>query len=218
MVVVSSLLKVQNISKKYENNSYPLKDVSFNLGDKEIAAILGPRGSGKTTLFNIISSSIEPTKGKIYLNNKEITNQNMNLKKELGILYPQNNLFSEFSVSKNIEFPLNFTDMDKNKKNRRVNQLLKKLGLKKLKDSSVDNLALSDKIKIELARAVSHKPALVLMDETLHRIDINLAVHILNQIKNLSKEGISFLIFTDNPEISKHTNTFFKLKNGKLGR
>ena len=217
------ILKVENVSKKYENNIQALREIALEIKEKEVLAVVGVNGSGKTTLFNIIAGLTAPTKGKVFIKNQEITNQSeLKLayirRTDLGLIYPKTNLFSELSVLQNIEFPLKFTKITKKERENRVTTVLRKLGLNKVKNSNINNLAISDQIKVALARAIIHKPSLVMLDEPFQTIDIKLAANIIKQIKTLATEGTSFLIFTDNSEITKHTQRFVNIVDGKIGR
>ena len=216
-------LKVDHVSKTYDNGISAISDVSFEMKEKEVVSLIGNNGAGKTTLCNIIAGLLTPTKGAIFINEKETTELSESKsayirRSDLGLIYPNNNFFPQLSLFQNIEFPLLFTKMTKKERKNKVNSSVQKLGLKKLKTKDSSTLSIADEIKFALARLAVQNAAVVLMDEPFISLNIVDVSSVMKLIKRLANDGMSFLICTDDVAISKITDRSLYLTNGKLGK
>ena len=183
------MLKIEKLSKTYDSGTYALQDVSLVIDPGEFVVVLGKSGSGKSTLLRCINRLVEPTSGKIFLNEIEITGASPSrlreLRKKIGMVFQQYNLVERFSVQtnvlsgklasmSNIASLLNlFPEADVEKSR----QVLNRLGLagKDLKRS--DKLSGGQQQRVGLARALMQNPQLILADAQVSSLDLSL-IHI----------------------------------------
>ena len=177
------MLKIEKLSKTYDSGTYALQDVSLVIEPGEFVVVLGKSGSGKSTLLRCINRLVEPTSGRIFLNETEITGASPSrlreLRKKIGMVFQQYNLVERFSVQtnvlsgklasmSNIASLLNlFPEADVEKSR----QVLNRLGLagKDLKRS--DKLSGGQQQRVGLARALMQNPELILADEPVSSLD-----------------------------------------------
>lgn len=190
----ASLLKVQNISK-YFGGIKALEDVSFEIDSGECVGLIGPNGSGKTTMVNIISGVYKPNKGKVFFNKMDITSLPAYKRAELGIVrtFQIPRPFKSFSVLENITIPLYVryhTNKDEIYKN--ADNILKMLSLDP--NSRCDQLTMIELRKLELARALALKPKLLILDEVLAGLTEKEISDMSGTVRKINKQGITLII------------------------
>ncbi|MCK4936367.1 MAG: ABC transporter ATP-binding protein [Elusimicrobiales bacterium] len=172
-------IKTKNLS------NFILKNVNLDIKDGEIFALLGPNGAGKTTLLNTISG-LSPYYGNIFFNGSSINDLPAE-KRGAGYLFQEICLFPHMTVLENTAYPLK-TKMDKTIANEKATEILKSMNLLKFANLYPGRLSGGEKQKIAIARALSAKPRILLLDEPFKSIDINTAAHLREELKNLLKK------------------------------
>ncbi|MFX0173978.1 MAG: ABC transporter ATP-binding protein [Candidatus Hodarchaeota archaeon] len=163
-------LKVEDLSKEFKINGeilHVLNSISFSVKDREFLTIVGPSGCGKTTLIRLIAGLEKPTRGKIILDD-EIINKPSN---KIGYVPQEFSLFPWKNVKKNIEFGLKLQGFNKIQSDRKVEELLRLVGLEKFEDYYPKDLSGGMKQKVAVARALAIDQTLLLLDEPLISID-----------------------------------------------
>ena len=200
------MLKIEKLSKTYDSGTYALQDVSLVIDPGEFVVVLGKSGSGKSTLLRCINRLVEPTSGRIFLNEKEITGASPSrlreLRKKIGMVFQQYNLVERFSVQtnvlsgklasmSNIASLLNlFPEADVEKSR----QVLNRLGLagKDLKRS--DKLSGGQQQRVGLARALMQNPELILADEPVSSLDPATSNQIMDLLTEFNeKDGMAVI-------------------------
>ena len=210
-----SLLKVSNISLEL-NNSKILEDISFSLENNEVISILGPSGSGKSSILRLIAGLIKPNKGNITFLEKVISCKTKILptgERNIGLMFQEDVLFPHFNVFKNIAFGLK----SKNKLFL-VNSFLNKFGLFDKKDSYPSALSGGEKQRVSLARVLITNPKILLMDEPFSSLDNNLRKEICDYtIETLKKNKMSVIFVThDVEEALRISDKIIILNKGKI--
>lgn len=166
-----SNLHVNNVSMTFSlpdgSHVDALKNVSIDLHQGELISILGPSGCGKTTLLNIIAGFLSPTSGQITLNEKDVTGPGA----ERGMVFQKGALFEWMNVQKNIAFGPNMKGANIEETNKRVDELLKIVGLPGFADKAVYELSGGMQQRVALARCLANEPDIILMDEPLGALD-----------------------------------------------
>ncbi|AMM54170.1 tungstate ABC transporter ATP-binding protein WtpC [Pyrococcus kukulkanii] len=179
------MLKVEGVSKDWKE--FKLRDVTFDVKEKEHFIILGPSGAGKTVLLEIIAGIIDPDKGKIYLNGEDITDYPP---EKRGLAYiPQNYaLFPNMTVYDNIAFGLKIRKTPKAEIERKVREIAEVLGIKHLLHRKPKTLSGGEQQRVAIARALVIEPELILMDEPFANLDVQTRSRLIREMKRWRKE------------------------------
>ncbi|MFA4641313.1 tungstate ABC transporter ATP-binding protein WtpC [Pyrococcus kukulkanii] len=179
------MLKVEEVSKDWKE--FKLRDVTFDVKEKEHFIILGPSGAGKTVLLEIIAGIIEPDKGKIYLNGEDITGYPP---EKRGLAYiPQNYaLFPNMTVYDNIAFGLKIRKTPKAEIEKKVREIAEVLGIKHLLHRKPKTLSGGEQQRVAIARALVIEPELILMDEPFANLDVQTRSKLIREMKRWRKE------------------------------
>jgi len=216
--MISSLI-LNNINKKI-NKKNIIKDVSLYINSGEIIGLLGPNGTGKTTLFYIMVGTININSGYIFLNNKNITNNPIYKRAKYGINFlPQDSsIFENLSVEHNIKAILEIQNNINNNSNKYIlNKLLHDFDLYKIRNVKGKNLSGGERRKVEIARCLSTNPLFILLDEPFSGIDPISIKDMRNVIKYLSYLNIGILITDHNfQEILNICTRSYIIINGKI--
>ncbi len=197
---MSVVLEVRNLQKVFGKKT-AVRDVSFSMTEGEIVGLLGPNGAGKTTIFYMIAGFLQPNRGGIYLDSKDITRLPMYRRAWEGISYlPQEpSIFRKLSVEENILAILETRKgLDKSKRQEVLDNLLTELGIERLRKQPAFTLSGGERRRTEIARALAIEPHFLLLDEPFAGID-PIAVHDIKAIiKLLAEKGIGVLITDHN--------------------
>ena len=188
-------LKIENLVKKYPS-IFALKGVSFEIKEKELFALLGPNGAGKTTIIKIIAGLTNPTAGKIYLFQKNIFNNLIWSKGQIGIVPQHINLDIELTVEENLLIHGLLYQMPLSLIKKRISELLELANLKERKNSKIKELSEGLKRRVLIIRALLHQPKLLLLDEPTVGLDPHIRRRIWSFIKNIQKTGTTILLTT----------------------
>ena len=181
------IIKLLDITMSFENNTI-FSNVNLEIQSGEIIAAKGTIGSGKTTLLNLICGIMKPDSGRIYIDKYDITKLSSDKLSTLrakifGIVPQKSNLVPELSISQNLELPLMFSGIDKNKRQSIVDQTLDKLGLISLSDRLAGTLSVGESEIVSIARSMVNDPPILLMDEPTEGLDPIISEMILSLIR-----------------------------------
>lgn len=192
-------LRAENIIKKYKSRTV-VKGVSVEVKQGEIVGLLGPNGAGKTTSFYMIVGLIKPNEGKIFLENKEITDEPMYKRAQLGIGYlPQEaSVFRKLSVEDNIMSVLELTDLNKQQREEKLEELIAEFSLNHVRTNRGDLLSGGERRRTEIARALAVDPKFILLDEPFAGVDPIAVEDIQSIVYKLKYRNIGILITDHN--------------------
>ena len=192
-------LSVKNINK-YFGDFQALKNVSFDVKEGEFVCILGPSGCGKTTLLRVIAGLESQSDGLINQNNKDISLLPPD-KRDFGIVFQSYALFPNLSVKNNISFGLKTRKQNKETIDKRVDELLKLVGLSDHINKFSAQLSGGEQQRVALARALAPSPGLLLLDEPLSALDAKVRQYLRLEIKNLQRQlGVTTIMVTHDQE------------------
>jgi phosphonate transport system ATP-binding protein len=224
------MLRIENLVKVYPNGTQALKKVSFEVKEGEFLAVIGLSGSGKSTLLRCINRLIEPTSGKIFWNEIDVTAASgadiRKIRRQIGMVFQQFNLVKRSSVYTNVlsgrlgymnTFSSLFNIISPEDK-ARVRANLEQVGLAEKINVRVDSLSGGQQQRVGIARALMQDPKLILADEPVASLDPVLAHSILKYLEQLNKErGITVLCslhFLD--LVHRYATRAIALKDGEL--
>lgn len=205
------MINIVALSKVFSNKNNDvraLKDISIEIEKGDVYGIIGLSGAGKSTLIRCINRLEEPTSGKIYINNTDITaldkRKLTTLRRRIGMIFQHFNLMSRKTCSKNIAFPLEIEGHDKKYIKSRVDELLELVDLKDKSNAYPSQLSGGQKQRIAIARALATKPDILLCDEATSALDPTTTKSILKLLKTINETlGITIILITHQMEVIK---------------
>lgn len=214
------LLKLENINKKFGKKEV-LKNISFEVHDKEIVAIVGPSGSGKSTLLRCINMIDPPTSGIIKYDKYNIMKKNIDINKyrmNVGMVFQQFNLFSHLTVIENITLvPIKLGLLTKEKAYKKGEKLLNDIGLLTKENEKPINLSGGEQQRVAIVRALMMEPKLLLFDEPTSSLDPQMTREVLELIKKIATTGMNMMIVSHELNFVKEVATrILFIKEGKI--
>jgi lipopolysaccharide export system ATP-binding protein len=193
------ILRAENLIKRYKSRTV-VKGVSVDVKQGEIVGLLGPNGAGKTTSFYMIVGLIQPNGGRIYLDDREITNEPVYKRAQLGVGYlaQEASVFRKLSVEDNIKAVLEMSDFSKEYQAHRLEEMLNEFSLQKIRKSLGIQLSGGERRRTEIARALSIKPKFILLDEPFAGVDPIAVEDIQDIVRHLKDKNIGILITDHN--------------------
>ena len=189
------MIKVENLSKRYKDSEYfALKDVSFELQKGEFAALLGPNGAGKTTLINIISGVVIRDSGSVSIAGYNIDQNKVEMKISIGIVPQEIAVDNFFTVREILNLQSGYYGMRRN--SEYIAYIAERLSLTDKMNSVVRSLSGGMKRRLLIAKALLHKPDILILDEPTAGVDINLRHDLYRFVREMNKEGMTILLTT----------------------
>ena len=192
---MSPLLEIRNVTKQF-GGLVAVKDVTLDLKEGEILGLIGPNGAGKTTLFNMISGRFAPTSGSIYYRDEEITGGPPHRVCQRGIArtFQIAKPFAKLSVVDNVQVGVFLHISSAAQAQARAREVVDFVGLGAFADRPAQTLTTAGRKRLELARALSTDPALLLLDEVMAGLTPTESVAIVQLIKQIRDSGITILV------------------------
>jgi len=214
------MLKFENVTKKY-GDKVVLDDVSFEIQTGEFVFLVGASGSGKTTAFQLIIKEEEVTRGKIYIDEYEITKLKRSLlselRRQIGVVFQDYKLIPNKNVYENIAFPLELMGKNDKEISNTVDDLLELVNLKDRKDAFPDQLSGGEKQKVSIARAMANGPLILLADEPTGNLDPVATWEVVDILKKINEKGTTVIMATHEVQIVKAMNRrVLEIKDGKM--
>jgi len=214
------VLHVEDIHKRYGKEEV-LKGVSFEIKKGETKVIIGPSGSGKSTLLRCINQLTIPDKGKIWLENEEVTHdkKDINLfRQKMGMVFQDFNLFDHLNALRNVEIGLTrVKKLDKKEAREKAMEELKQVGLEKQANLYPAQLSGGQKQRVSIARALAMDPKVMLFDEPTSALDPELIGEVLEVIKKLAISGMTMVVVTHEMGFARSVaNEIIFMEDGKI--
>ena len=217
------ILRIETLNKTYgkgENQVKAVDNVSFSVQKGEFVAIIGASGSGKSTLLHLIGGVDRPTSGKVFIDGKDIyTLNDDNLaifrRRQIGLIYQFYNLIPVLNVAENITLPTKLDGRDVDE--RRLNDLLKTLGLEKRKYNLPNQLSGGQQQRVSIGRAMMNEPALMLADEPTGNLDSKASEEIISLLRLSNKKyNQTVIVITHDEKIALEADRIITIDDGKI--
>ena len=217
------IIKTKKLVKQYgegENMIYALNNVELEVREGEFLAITGESGSGKTTLLNCLGSLDRPTSGNIIVNGKDITQMNDNAlsayrRKSIGFIFQSFNLIPVLNVEENIVLPLNLDNTSPDMEY--LEELLRLTGLDKKRTNYPHELSGGQQQRVAFARALIHKPQIILADEPTGNLDSKNSREIISILKSsIKKYNQTLILITHDGSIASQADRICRISDGVL--
>lgn len=176
-------LQIINLTKKF-GAQIALNNINIEINNNEIIGLLGPNGAGKSTLMKSIVGALKIDEGEIIFNGKDIREDEITVKKEMGFLPENNPLYSEMYVKEYLNFVADLHQISK----ERIEEVIELVGITPEKSKKISQLSKGYQQRVGLAQAILHSPDLLILDEPTNGLDPNQIIEIRNVIKEIGKE------------------------------
>ena len=191
---MSEILQISKVSKIYKNKFQALDNLTLSINEGEIFALLGPNGAGKSTLINTVCGILNFDNGDIKVNNFDIKKQYRQARSLIGIVPQELNLEAFETVWNNVNYSRGLYGKPSN--HSYIEKLLKELSLWEKKDNKLRELSGGMKRRVLIAKALSHEPKILFLDEPPASVDVELRKDMWEVVKRLKKNGVTIILTT----------------------
>ncbi|MFR3184505.1 MAG: ABC transporter ATP-binding protein [Ruminococcus sp.] len=218
------ILELQNVEKIYgekENQVKALRGINLQVEEGEFVAIVGTSGSGKSTILNLIGGLDYPTRGKIFIKNREIgalSRKELTIfrRRNIGFVFQNYSLMPVLNVYDNVALPITF-DRGKHMNRKYIEELLRELGIWEKRKKYPNELSGGQQQRVAIARALVNKPQLLLCDEPTGNLDSATTVEVMGLLKASSrKHKQTILMVTHNEAIAQTCDRVIHMENGRI--
>ena len=222
---MNALVAVEHVSKRYpldHREVMALDDASLTIGHGEFLAIAGPSGSGKSTLLNLIGCIDRPSSGRILIDGIATStlppHEAAALRRQkIGFVFQTFNLIPVFTAAENVEYPLLLQRVPKREREERVAAALESVGLAGRAAHRPDLLSGGERQRVAVARAIVHRPALILADEPTANLDTATARQLMDLMRDLNHRlGLTFLFATHDQRLLDRADRIVRLCDGRI--
>ena len=190
----TNLITIKNLSKVYDNGFQALKKVNLNIKKGEIIALLGPNGAGKTTLISIICGIVTPSSGKVTVDDFDIIDDYRETRSKIGLVPQELTLELFETVFNNVSYSRGLNGKKHNPKH--IEKILKDLSMWDKKDLTLRQLSGGMKRRVLIAKALSHEPSILFLDEPTAGVDVELRRDMWKVVEDLRKTGVTIILTT----------------------
>ena len=221
---MSSILQLEKICKSYYLGKQELKvlrDISLDIFKNEYVALMGPSGSAKSTLMNLLGCLDSPSSGKYILNGKDVSKMPDNdlaevRNKEIGFVFQQFNLLPRLTAAENVALPLVYNGTPKKKRIEQALEMLDRVGLADRSHHKPNELSGGQNQRVAIARALVNNPAIILADEPTGNLDSKTSREIMEIFGKIQTEGNTVILVTHEEDIAHYAHRIIRLKDGVI--
>ena len=226
---MSEIVRVESVTRRFPLNHDRTRNLVSALNNAilrvdagEFLSISGPSGSGKTTLLNLIGCIDQPTSGRVLIDGVDTSRLSAtrlsDLRREkIGFVFQTFNLIPVFTAAENVEFPLLIAGLSSRACRERVAEALDSVGLSARAGHRPDLLSGGERQRVAVARAIVHRPALVLADEPTANLDTHNATQLIDLMHGLNRRfGLTFIFSTHDARLLEHTDRIVRLCDGTI--
>ena len=218
------IIKTENLTKDYETGTQvvsALKGINLSVEKGEFLSIMGPSGSGKNTLMNIIWCLDSPTNGSYFLNDKSVSElDDDELAKirndEIGFVFQSFHLLARNTAFDNLMLPLKYAGIGKEEATKRSNDVLDLVGLSSRAKHTPSELSGGQQQRVAIARALVNEPSILFADEPTGNLDSKTGQDVMKIFKDLNKNGQTIILITHEDSIAKQSNRIITIMDGLI--
>src|SRR4051812_17958186 len=221
----AGLISLKNLSREYRSGGRPvhaLDDVSVEIPRHEFVAISGPSGCGKSTLIHLLAGLDRPTSGEIVVDGLALHSADdaaltQFRRRQVGLVFQFFNLLPTMNVRENVSLPLLLQGVAPAESEERADELIALVGLKERRDHFVHQLSGGEQQRTAIARALVHRPSLVIADEPTGNLDSQSAASVMGLLEKIGREAMTTLIVvTHSDEVARAASCRIEMRDGKI--
>ncbi len=199
------IIEMDGVSMAYQKDVDAIKDVSFSIKKGEFVFIVGKSGSGKSTLIKLLLRTISPTKGKVYVNGRELSRVHRSfipkLRRKIGVVFQDFKLLEDRNVFENVAFAQRVIEKSTREINRNVPAVLSIVGIADKYNAFPKELSGGEQQRVAIARALVNNPTILLVDEPTSNLDPKNSWEIMNLLNDINKRGTTVIVVTHSEDI-----------------
>lgn len=199
------MIVFEQVTKTFPTGSSALMDVSLTIEKGEFVFLVGPSGSGKTTFLRLLIRDMIPSKGRITIDEIDITklpgSKVSHLRKNIGVVFQDLKMLMDRTIDENISLPLEMAKVDKKEIRKRVDEILEQVGIIEHKDKFPIQLSGGELQRAAIARALIFSPTIILADEPTGNLDMTTSWEIVKLLQDINKSGTTVVMATHNTDI-----------------
>tara|TARA_B100002051_G_scaffold233459_1_gene232687 strand:- start:187 stop:870 length:684 start_codon:yes stop_codon:yes gene_type:complete len=224
--MIREIIQINNLSKHFENGNSKitvLKNINLKIETGNVVAIVGPSGSGKSTFLHLVSLLDTPSKGKIIISGKHISDlnedeKNKMVRENISIIFQNNNLLSDFTALENVALPLIIRETNYQTSMKKAEKFLKKVNLGHRLNHFPSDLSGGEQQRVAIARALIAETKIILADEPTGNLDNKNSNDVFSYFLKLKEKNKIILIATHNRELAKKADYTLTISDGIVKR
>ncbi|SSY70569.1 cell division ATP-binding protein FtsE [Alysiella crassa] len=215
------MIRFESVSKVYPGGFQALKNVSFTIEKGEMIFVAGHSGAGKSTILKLIAGITKPTKGRVMINNNDLSvlsdNELGYLRQHIGIVFQDHKILFDRSVLQNVLLPLRIIGYDRKTAEKRARLAIEKVGLGGRENADPISLSGGEQQRLCIARAVVHQPSLLIADEPSANLDRAYALDIMELFKTFHEVGTTVIVSAhDETLMQDYGHRILRLQEGRF--
>ena len=215
-----SIISFSNVSKKYTGDVTALSEISLDINEGELVFLTGPSGAGKSTLLKLIAGMEKPSGGVLQVSGQDMRKLNRTtlpfLRRKLGLIMQQQRLLNDRNVLANVMLPLIISGATTQEAKERATVALERVGMLGKAQALPKTLSGGEQQRVSIARAVVHKPRIILADEPTATLDRDNGRMVLDMIEAFNRAGVTCVISTHDDRLLQDADRIVQLTQGKL--
>jgi len=215
------MIRLTQVSKQFRTGVFALSNISFEVEKGEFVFLVGPTGSGKTTIFRLLTREALPTTGEVIVDNWDVvrlpSNKIPHLRKKIGVVFQDLKLLMDRTIFENIILPLEVSGIDSIIATKITEEIMEKVGILSHKDKFPIQLSGGELQRAAIARALALEPDILLADEPTGNLDSQTAMEIVRLLSDINKKGTTIIMATHNEDAVKAlSKRVISLNKGQL--
>ena len=212
---MSDAIKIKSLSKSFGPID-AVRNISFNVGYGEVLGFLGPNGAGKSTTMKMITGFLAPTSGTVEVNNHDVLEDPLSVKRSIGYLPEGAPAYGEMTVRSFLNFIADIRELSSSIRKERLDEVIETINIKTVIDQSIETLSKGYKRRVGLAQAILHDPNILIMDEPTDGLDPNQKHEVRNLIKKMAKKKAIIISTHILEEVDAVCSRAIIISSGKL--
>ncbi|MBR5754579.1 MAG: ATP-binding cassette domain-containing protein [Erysipelotrichaceae bacterium] len=216
------MIELKGVSKKYKNGTHALYDVNLKVDEGEFVFVMGPTGSGKSTLVKLLDGEEVPTSGKVLVSGIDVGRLKKSkvymYRRKIGVVFQDYRLLPEKTVFENVAYALEVLDMPTDKIKKRVRDVLKLVDLSDKSNSKPKELSGGQQQRVAIARAVAKRPMIIIADEPTGNLDPNMTEEMITLLEKINKEEHTTILVVTHEltTVEKHPKRTIRIEKGHV--